>query len=189
MITTGDPAIAKNLRLLRQHGMSVNDLARHQSKTIVSESYAILGYNYRLTDVQASIGLGQLRRLDSIIARRREIAARYDAAFSQMQGIGVFVEPADRRWNHQTYLIRMHGRTATERDAFMQGLLTEGIASRRGIMSIHREAPYIARYGNLSFPESEKASDQCVCLPLYTTISDAEIEAVIDAVHRHSKAA
>jgi perosamine synthetase len=189
MITTGDPSIAKQLRLLRQHGMSVNDLERHQSKTIVSESYPILGYNYRLTDVQASIGLGQLRRLDSIIARRRSIAARYDDAFSKMQGIGIFAEPADCRWNHQTYLIRLNGATAQGRDAFMQKLLTDGIATRRGIMSIHREDHYIERYGHLSFPESELASDQCVCLPLYTTLSDAEIETVVDAVRRHSRTA
>jgi perosamine synthetase len=187
MITTGDPAVAKRLRLLRQHGMSVNDLERHQSKTIVSESYPVLGYNYRLTDLQASIGLGQLRRLGSIIARRREIASRYDAAFSGMPGVGVFAEPADCRWNHQTYLIRLPGATALERDAFMQGLLTDGIATRRGIMSIHREAHYVARYGQLSFPESERASDQCVCLPLYTQMSDADIETVTTAVRRHTR--
>jgi dTDP-4-amino-4,6-dideoxygalactose transaminase len=187
MITTGDPAIAQQLRLLRQHGMSVNDLERHKSTTIVSESYPILGYNYRLTDVQASIGLGQLRRLDSILARRREIAARYDAAFSKVGGISLFAEPPDRRWNQQTYLIRLVGATAPERDAFMQRLLTDGIATRRGIMSIHREAPYMARHGRLSFPESEKASDQCVCLPLYTQMSDADIDTVTTAVQRHAR--
>jgi dTDP-4-amino-4,6-dideoxygalactose transaminase len=165
--------------------MSVNDLDRHQSRTIVSESYPILGYNYRLTDVQASIGLGQLRRLDSILARRREIAARYDAAFSNTAGIGLFAEPADCRWNQQTYLIRLVGSTAPERDGFMQRLLTDGISTRRGIMSIHREAPYVERYGRLSFPESEKASDQCVCLPLYTQMSDADIDTVTTALQRH----
>jgi len=185
MITTGDAALAQRLRLLRQHGMSVNDLQRHQSKTIVSESYPVLGYNYRLTDVQASIGIAQLRRLDSIIARRREIAARYDAVFSQVPGIATFAEPPDCRWNHQTYLIRLRGTTAAERDSFMQRLLTAGIATRRGIMSIHREAHYIERFGRLSFPESEAASDQCVCLPLYTQMGDADIESVTTAVKTH----
>jgi len=186
MITTSDPGVAQHLRLLRQHGMSVNDLQRHKSKTIVSESYPILGYNYRLTDVQASIGLGQLRRLESILARRREIAARYDAAFSKAHGIGIFAEPPGCRWNQQTYIIRLAGSKAQARDRFMQSLLTDGIATRRGIMSIHREAPYIERYGRLSFPASEDASDQCVCLPLYTQMSDAEIQAVIEGVRRHA---
>ena len=185
MITTGDAEVAQRLRLLRQHGMSVNDLQRHQSKTIIAESYPIVGYNYRLTDLQASIGLGQLRRLDSIIARRREIAARYDAAFAGAPSLETFTEPGDCRWNHQTYMVRLTGATAETRDGFMQRLLTAGIASRRGIMSIHRESSYTERFGRQSFPESERASDQCVCLPLYTQMTDADIGCVTSEVLKH----
>ncbi len=186
MITTGNESWAQRLRLLRQHGMSVNDRQRHQSRTVVAEAYPILGYNYRLTDVQAAIGLAQLRRLDGMVARRREIAARYDAALAGHPRIVLFVEPADSRWNHQTYLIRLAGVDSTQRDGFMQGLLDEGIASRRGIMSIHREACYEDRFGPQSFPRSEAASDQCVCLPLYTQMTDVDIEAVIAAVRRQA---
>jgi dTDP-4-amino-4,6-dideoxygalactose transaminase len=186
MITTGDPDLARRLRILRQQGMSVNDLERHQSKTVVSEDYPVVGYNYRLTDVQAAIGLGQLRRLDGIISRRREIAARYDAALGGFPGVGIFAEPADCRWNQQTYLIRLNGATAGTRDQFMQRLLEEGIATRRGIMSIHREACYLERFGAQSFPESESASDQCVCLPLYTQMGDADIDRVSASVRKHA---
>jgi len=186
MITTGDALLAQRLRLLRQQGMSVNDLQRHQSKTVVSESYPVIGYNYRLTDVQAAIGLAQLRRLDGIIARRRAIALRYDRALSGIPAIGLFAEPADCRWNHQTYLIRLSGATAESRDAFMQRLLEEGIATRRGIMSIHREACYVERFGPQSFPESERASDECVCLPLYTQMADADIDRVSAAVRKNA---
>lgn len=188
MITTGDTRLAHRLRLLRQQGMSVNDLQRHQSKTVVSEDYPVVGYNYRLTDVQAAIGLAQLRRLDGIIARRRAIALRYDQALSGIAGIGLFAEPADCRWNQQTYLIRLKGATAEARDGFMQRLLEEGIATRRGIMSIHREACYIERFGPQSFPESERASDECVCLPLYTQMDDADIDRVSAAVRKHAPA-
>jgi dTDP-4-amino-4,6-dideoxygalactose transaminase len=186
MITTGDGDLAQRLRLLRQHGMSVNDLQRHQSKTVIAESYPVLGYNYRLTDVQAAIGLAQLRRLDGIIARRRAIAAEYDRALAGIPGVVLFAEPADCRWNHQTYVIRLEGTSAVSRDAFMQRLLEEGIASRRGIMSIHRELCYVERFGRQTFPESESASDQCVCLPLYTQMLDADIECVCAAVRRHA---
>jgi dTDP-4-amino-4,6-dideoxygalactose transaminase len=189
MITTGDEGLAQKLRLLRQHGMSVNDLQRHTSKTVVAESYPVLGYNYRLTDVQAAIGLAQLRRLDDILDRRREIAAAYDKALGGIPGSGLFAEPADARWNHQTYLIRLKGASAGARDAFMQALLEDGIATRRGIMSIHREACYVERFGAQSFPESEKASDQCVCLPLYTQMSGDEINSVVDAVRRRAPVA
>ena len=186
MITTDRADYAAKLRLLRQHGMSVNDLQRHGSKTIVNEEYSILGYNYRLTDVQAAIGLAQLRRVPAFVARRREIVARYNAAFAQVPGVALYREPADARWNHQTYLIRLTGATVAVRDAFMQKLLDDGIASRRGIMSIHREPAYTSRFGPQSFPESESASDQCVCLPLYTQMTDAEIERVIAAVRQHA---
>jgi dTDP-4-amino-4,6-dideoxygalactose transaminase len=185
MITTGDAELAGHLRLLRQHGMSVNDLERHKSKTVIEEHYPILGYNFRLTDIQAAVGLAQLRRLDGIIARRREIAARYDLLLGAIPHVGLFREPVDCRWNHQTYIIRLEGADAGKRDRFMQGLLGEGIATRRGVMSIHREATYVERFGRQSFPESERASDQCVCLPLYTQMADADIRSVCDAVRRH----
>jgi len=186
MITTGDADLAKRLRLLRQHGMSASDLQRHQSKTVVAESYPILGYNYRLTDVQAAIGLAQLRRLDGIIERRRAIAARYGKELALAEGVGLFLEPEDCLWNHQTYLIRLSGSSASGRDEFMKRLLEDGIATRRGIMSIHREPCYVERFGHQSFPESESASDQCVCLPLYTQMCDADIERVCDAVRKHA---
>lgn len=186
MITTGSQELADKLRLLRQHGMSVNDLQRHQSRTVVTESYPVFGYNYRLTDVQAAIGLAQLARLDGIIARRRALAARYDSALGGFPGVGLFREPAACTWNHQTYLIRLEGASAQTRDQFMQRLLEDGIASRRGVMSIHRELCYVERFGVQSFPESERASDQCVCLPLYTQMSDADIEHVCASVLRHA---
>lgn len=186
MITTADAEVAQHLRLLRQHGMSVNDLHRHKSKEVIAEAYPILGYNYRLTDIQAAVGLGQLRRLDSVIARRREIAAQFDAALSGIPGVGLFSEPSDCKWNHQTYIVRLEHATAEARDGFMQKLLTEGIATRRGVMSIHRELAYVDRFGRQSYPESEKASDQCVCLPLYTQMEDSDIEQVAAAVRRHA---
>jgi dTDP-4-amino-4,6-dideoxygalactose transaminase len=184
MIATSDPQLAAKLRLLRQHGMSVNDLQRHKSKSIVTEEYPILGYNYRLTDVQAAIGLAQLKRLNGVVARRREIAATYDAAFAVRPELTLFAEPAEARWNQQTYLIRLKGATAAARDGFMQAMLDEQIATRRGIMSIHRERCYLDRFGPQSFPESESASDQCVCLPLYTEMTPAQIDTVIATVIR-----
>ena len=127
--------------------------------------------------------------LDALLARRRTIAARYDAALAGVPGVQLFQEPPHCRWNQQTYLIRLPGVTAARRDAFMQALLDDGIASRRGVMSIHREACYVERYGRQSFPESEAASDQCVCLPLYTQMTDVEINQVVAAVRQHASRA
>ena len=186
MITTGDAALARRLRLLRQHGMSVNDLERHQAQDIVNEEYPILGYNYRLTDVQAAIGLAQLRpardaRGTAPGDRRplRRGAGRCARRAALPRAAGLPLEPADLP--HPP--ARRAGRA---RDIFMQALLDDGIATRRGVMSIHREACYVERFGRQSFPDSEAASDQCVCLPLYTQMTDAEIEQVVAAVRRHA---
>lgn len=186
MITTGDAELAQSLRMMRHQGMSVSDLQRHHSKTVVAESYPVLGYNYRLTDVQAAIGLAQLGRLDAMLVRRRALAAAYGSALAGIPGVSLYAEPADCAWNHQTYLIRLEGATAEARDAFMQHLLEDGISSRRGVMSIHRELCYVERFGRQTFPESESASDQCVCLPLYTQMDDADIARVAAAVRTHA---
>jgi perosamine synthetase len=184
MITTDNAEWAARLRRLRQHGMSVNDLQRHQSATVVTEEYPELGYNYRMTDLQAAMGVAQLRRLPKIIARRRELAASYDRALARLPQLELFREPEGSLWNQQTYLIQLKGASPVQRDELMQKLLTAGIATRRGIMSIHREACYVSAYGTQSLPESERASDQCICLPLYTQLSDAEQQYVIEQLRR-----
>lgn len=183
MLTTDNIEFAKRLRRLRQHGMSVNDLQRHQSATIVTEEYLELGFNYRLTDLQAAMGLAQLRRLPQLLARRREIAASYDRELASVSQLELFAEPADARWNQQTYLVRLRDATAAQRDQVMQRLLDGGIATRRGIMSIHREPGY-AEFGAQSFPESERASEQCICLPLYTQMTGAEQDYVVQHLRR-----
>ena len=123
------------------------------------------------------------------MARRREIAEAYNKALGDIPGVRLFLEPSDARWNHQTYLIRLADATADTRDAFMQCLLEDGVATRRGIMSIHREACYVERFGAQSHPESERASDQCVCLPLYTQMTAGDIERVAGAVRKHARRA
>jgi perosamine synthetase len=189
MITTADDALAAKLRLLRQHGMSVNDLARHQARTVVTEAYPIVGYNYRLTDIQAAVGIVQLQRLDAMLKRRRALATRYDVAFATIPGIDIFREPENCRSNQQTYLIRLREATADSRDRLMQALLDEGISTRRGVMSVHREPCYRERRGPHSLEHSEAASDQCLCLPLYAGMGDTEVDTVIAAVQRHVSSA
>ena len=184
MITTDSEVFAQRLRRLRQHGMSASDLQRHRSARIVTEEYLELGYNYRLTDLQAAMGLAQLRRLGPIVARRRELAANYNRALAGISQLELFGEPPDARWNHQTYLVRLKNATAALRDGVMQNLLDAGIATRRGIMSIHREPCYVAEYGAQHFPESERASDQCICLPLFSQMTEAEQTHVVEQLRR-----
>src|SRR5262249_43508092 len=97
MLTTNDEELAAQLRRLRQHAMSVSDLARHSSSRVVIEHYDEIGYNYRMTDLQAALGLVQLQRLDKMLCRRRELAERYSQRLSSLGWLVPPREPAECR--------------------------------------------------------------------------------------------
>ncbi len=179
MLTTHDPELDARFKLLRQHGMSVNDRVRHSANQVIFEEHSVIGFNYRMTDIQAAVGREQLKRMPDIVARRREIATRYNDAFAQVAGIEPPHEPEWARSNFQSYAIRIPD--GADQRAFMQALLDVGVSSRRGIMNAHREVPYA---GDHHLPVSEWAQDRHVVLPLYPTMDDADIEYVIDAVRR-----
>ena len=176
MITTRHPAWDARFRLWRQHGMSVPDTVRHGSNKVIFESYPEIGFNYRMTDLQAAIGREQLRRLPEIIKRRRELAARYRSLLQDIPGLGIPTEPEWARSNWQSYCIRLPENAGQE--CVMQALLDRGIATRRGIMCAHREPTYHKEPSRTAGPlrESERAQERCVLLPLYPELTDEEQE-------------
>jgi perosamine synthetase len=181
MITTTSAALAQRLRRLRQHGMSVPDTVRHVAARVQREAYTEVGYNYRMTDLQAAIGIEQLKRLPEILTRRRALAARYDDAFRGHPIIQTPAVPDGVVWNVQSYAVRLHGFAAGQRDAVMQRLLDHGIATRAGVMTAHREPAYATR-GPISLPRSEAASDGSLLLPLYGSLGAVEQDAVVGAL-------
>ena len=178
MITTRHETWDAQFRLWRQHGMSVPDTVRHGSSKVVFESYPELGYNYRLTDVQAAIGREQLRRLPELVNRRRALASRYHALLAEIPGIKTPTEPAWARSNWQSYCIRLP--EAVDQQCVMQKLLDLGIATRRGIMCAHREPAYKKERWLSVGPlhESESAQDRCILLPLYHDLTNEEQERI-----------
>ena len=142
MITTSDAEFAARLKKLRQHAMTVSDLARHSSSKVVVEHYDEVGFNYRMTDLQAAIGLVQLQKLDGMLARRRHLAKRYSEALKKLSWIVPPHVPDDCLHNFQSYMVRLQDDAPITRDELMQNLLDRGISSRRGIMASHRELPY-----------------------------------------------
>lgn len=176
MITTANPEWDAKFRLLRQHGMSVPDTVRHGSAQVIFESYPIVGYNYRMTDIQAAVGREQLKRVPEVVTARRALAERYSALFNDNSGIKAPVEPSYARSNWQSYCVRLPD--AVDQKAVMQSMLDAGIATRRGIMCIHREASY-ASDANASLPRSEAAQDHCIILPLYPQMTHAEQDQVV----------
>ena len=182
MVTTNDPALADRLRKLRQHAMSVSDVVRHKSNKVINETYDEVGYNFRMTDMQAAVGLVQLGKLPAFLRRRRQLAARYSEGFRRAEQLRVPFVPENCAHNYQSYMLRLVSRTAEERDAIMQVLLEKGISTRRGIMAIHRERPYQSARWDKSLVNTAWASDSCLILPLFHQMTEAEQDYVIESV-------
>jgi perosamine synthetase len=166
MVTTSDTELADRASLLREHGMRVR------------YHHEVVGYNFRMTDIHASIGLGQLPKLAAYNARRRLIAARYDR---ELRGVVTpRVQPGVTHVYHQ-YTIRVN-----RRDEFAEQLKQRGVGT--GIyypIPVHRQKPFIALgYGEQRFPVAEQLSRDVLSIPVYPSLTDHEIEAVITAVNQ-----
>ncbi len=189
MITTDDDLLADRARKLRAHGMSVSDLERHRSDDVIIEEYNELGFNYRMTDIQASIGLVQLRRLDELLRVRRAKAKRYNEELSAIRGIGVPYVPPYAEHTYQSYCLRLTKDCRPGREELMTKLLRRGIATRRGVMASHLEKTYTSRYGTVSLPVTEEATRTTMLIPLYASMTDEEQTYVIDALREELGAA
>jgi perosamine synthetase len=178
MLTTSHAALEGKFKLLRQHGMSVPDTVRHGSAQVIFEDYVLVGYNYRLTDMQAAIGRKQLLKLPDIVARRRTVASRYAELLGNIEGLRLPFEPDWARSNWQSYCVRLPDRV-DQRD-IMQKLLDQGIATRRGIMCSHREKPYSGEKPLNDLRQSELAQDHAILLPIYAQMNEEDQIRVAD---------
>ncbi len=195
MITTAHGELDAKARLLRQHAMSVPDTARHAAREVIFESYPALGFNYRMTDIQAAVGREQLKRLPAMLERRRFLAGRYLDGLSGVPNLALPVEPEWARTNWQSFCVRLSD--VLDQKTVMQQLLDAGISTRRGVMCAHRELAYpsgtwTCQPANRScecapgscrlLGESERAQDQGVILPLFHQLTEADQDRVIVAL-------
>ena len=180
MITTNNHDYYQRLKLLRQHGMSVNDRVRHESKSIVFEDHLELGYNYRMTDIQGAIGIKQLEKLDWIVNERRKIARFYDQAFKGLPFLKLPMEQIGDYSNYQSYSIYIEKSSPVNRNELMQALLDAGISTRRGVMTTHRETAYLADGLEVSLPISEDMHDHSIILPLYVPMTEEDVNYVAE---------
>jgi dTDP-4-amino-4,6-dideoxygalactose transaminase len=178
MLTTANGEFDRQFRLWRQHGMDVPDTVRHGSPQVVFEAYRMVGFNYRMTDIQAAVGREQLRRLPDLVRERRLLAERYRSLLEGAPATAP-VEPAWARSNWQSYCVRLAD--GLDQRRVMQGMLDRGVATRRGIMCAHREPAYADRPLRFPLPRSEQAQDRCILLPLYPRMTEAEQEEVVKA--------
>jgi len=180
MLTTNDSELDSKFRLWRQHGMGASDLARHMTNTVVFEEYLVTGYNYRMTDIQAAIGIEQLKKLDGMVRERRELATRYQAMLRDVDGIILPFEPLSAKTNWQSYPVRLAGTTTQNQRGIMQFLQNNGIACRRGVMNAHQESPYAPNGWHL--PCSESSRDQVILLPLFCGMDEKNLLQIVGAV-------
>jgi len=183
MLACGSIEHARRARRLREHGMSVSAADRHQSGTPVIERYLETGFNYRMTDIQAAVGLVQLGRLEQIVARRRLLAARYTESFEDL-GVLVAADPPYGTTNFQSYWMLLAQDAPIGRDELLGALHDEGISARRGIMAAHAEPAYRAG-PRAQLPVTERLSADSLILPLYHDLSESDQDRVIASVRRH----
>jgi dTDP-4-amino-4,6-dideoxygalactose transaminase len=181
MITTDDPEWAERLRRLREHGMNVSAAARHRSRQPVLESYLETGFNYRMTDIQAAVGLVQLGRLDAIVARRRELAQRYQALLADVRGVVPVTDPAYGATNYQSFWVALTGEFPVARTDMLTLLAERGVSARRGIMAAHLEPAY-AGHPHAPLPVTEWLTARSLILPLFHTMTEAEQDRVVAAL-------
>jgi len=180
MLTTRHADWDSKFRLLRQHAMSVPDTVRHGSNQVIFESYPTVGYNYRMTDIQAAVGREQLRRLPGIVRERRALADAYRVLLADFPGLELPLEPEWARSNWQSFCVRLSDRSIQRN--VMQSMLDEGISTRRGIMCSHREAGYLGVPSHFRLQHSERAQDECILLPLFPSMSSEEQRRVASAL-------
>jgi len=189
MITTPDPDVAARLRRLREHGMNVSAAARHVEQRVVIERYDEVGYNYRMTDIQAAIGLVQLGRLDEIIERRRELAQRYQCLLSQISGLRTISDPSFGLTNFQSFWVALPADFPVARNDLLQMLADAGISSRRGIMAAHLEPAYANLVRDVQLPVTERLSASTLIIPLFHQLTAAEQNRVVDVISAASEKA
>jgi dTDP-4-amino-4,6-dideoxygalactose transaminase len=177
MITTSNPEFDKKFRLWRQHGMSVPDTVRHGSREVIFESYPEVGFNYRMTDMQAAVGRVQLTRLGRIIDDRRRIAARYAEQLTSIPAVSAPREPAWARSNWQSYCVRVAA--SCDQRSIMQSMLDDGISTRRGVMNAHLELPYQQEGAAHALSNSE-AAQQAIILPLAPDMTERDLQHICD---------
>lgn len=183
IITVMDPELGERLRRIRQHGMDVSDLARHNTSEVVIETYPEPGFNYRMTDMQGALGLCQMEVLDEVLERRRHLAERYNEALCHIPHLEAPYTPeyAHRTW--QSYCVRVGAGSPVSRTELMRRLLADGIPTRRGVMAIHMEQAYAST--RVDLPHTEAAAADVVMLPLYAELPEEHQDYVLDRLADH----
>ncbi|WP_097327516.1 DegT/DnrJ/EryC1/StrS family aminotransferase [Paractinoplanes atraurantiacus] len=171
MVTLDDADRAVRLKRLREHGMNVSAADRHKSSQPVIEAYLETAYNYRMTDIQAAVGLVQLGRLPGLVADRRAKAARYQSLLADIDGLVPVRDPSYGQTNYQSFWVLIEPSFGSSRDDVLTELARQGVSARRGIMAAHLEPAY-ADVTPGPLPVTERITRDSLILPLHHKLTE-----------------
>ena len=182
MLVTRDAALAKRAKVMRLHGMSRDAFDRFTA-TVPSWYYEIVapGFKYNLTDIAASLGLHQLRKAQGFQQRRAQIAAQYHAGLAGLPLVLPADAPAGELHAWHLYTVRLADGAPVDRDAAVQALFDAGIGCSVHYIPLHQQPYWRERYGlqPAQFPNSQRAYERLFSLPIYTRMSDADVQRVV----------
>jgi len=186
MVVTRDSKLAKRLRIMRLHGIDRDASERFHSKKAASYFYQIVaaGFKYNMTDINASIGIHQLKKLPGFFKRRQYLSQRYYEFLDDMPLILPFKESKDNASSCHLFVIRIMDDVKINRDDLIAFLASKGVSTSVHYVPLHRQPYWKEKYHlkNEDFPETEKAYQSMITLPLYSAMTDAQQDQVIDAL-------
>jgi perosamine synthetase len=165
--------------------MSVSVAARHASTDPVIEAYDEMGFNYRMTDLQAAVGLVQTGRLTEMIGRRRQQALEYQTGLDEIEGLQITGDPPYGTTNYQSFWVILPDDFPLGRNELMRALAERGVSSRRGIMAAHLE-PAFAGHPAAPLPATERITRQSLLLPMFHEMTPSDQERVIGSIREAS---
>jgi dTDP-4-amino-4,6-dideoxygalactose transaminase len=198
MMVTNDGSTDRKVKALRNYGASVAAWERHRKDFYVLPTYNVLGFNYKMSDIHASIGIVQMSKLAGILQKRRELAKRYDEELSSIDWLTLPVEPAGYTHAYQSYVCFFNpgdvlhnrepdklDRACERRNQLMAWLAQKGIATVTGAQAVHNTAYYKNKYrfDANDFPNALVAEMLSIALPIYPSMTSSDVESVVNALN------
>ena len=182
MLVTNCEAFAERARVLRSAGASISDLVRHKAKGVLQQVYPDYGYNFRMTDIQAAMGLVQMKKMDKIMTQRLEQAKYYDDGFREVDEIIVPFVPDYVTHAYSSYCIRIRNSDSSQIDYLVKGMADKNISCRRGIQPLHFEPYFETSHRHVHLQETESASKQTMFLPIFPGLRKEQQDTVISTL-------
>lgn len=188
MCTTDNTIYAETIACLRSHGASLSEEQRHSSnRPYLMPDFDVLGYNYRMSDLQGAVGVVQLRKLDAFIAERRQLAAYYGTKLAKLDWLTTPKVPVNCEHSYQAYVCRVNpDKLARSRNGIMEYLHQNGIGARAGTHAVHELGYYAGKYGigAEDFPVARELYANTLALPLHNRMTEADCQRVVDTLEK-----